>query len=282
MAKTAEVNSLSRYIHVPGIFCDKDPSVPVDLHDRHIQFVTHIKRYSGYVVRNFTAIEEQLPTLLERFTSHVAPGQHFEMGRMPVPLVLYCKAVLIASMCRELFSHFESETFSSDAATFVISHEPSEQFARRMRAREQYNVIMGTDALALRGCDAPFRSWFQGVLHRLKTAWTATEADWTQTFIGSQELEKQVWEVGRQVWALHRLTQSFPLLPRLLRMPFGTIPTSQCCKSHYNEEAADVDVPAEEVDALRPVFTDGLTVFCTVIPGIQLDNFVFQADVLWF
>ena len=65
-------------------------------------------------------------------------------------------------------------------------------------------------------------------------------------------------------------------------MPYGTIPSSESCESHYNEDAADVAVSQEEAAAWKPAFVEGLTVFCTVVPGFQVDHSVKKADVLWF
>ena len=90
-----EMERIFPFVHRLGIFSDKDPSVPPDLFDRHGQVVSRLRMYAGSVARKFDGMTElRFHTYLQRFTSHVAPGQQFAVERMPVPFgdVPQCRA----------------------------------------------------------------------------------------------------------------------------------------------------------------------------------------------
>jgi len=269
-----EIQELRDMIHFPGISNTGDPSQPHDFVDRLELVFVHLKTYSGFVLRGFTARTkagrpEDLIKFFQKATKYAA-NQEYNPEELPIDERLYRKAILIAAMSRALFQHYESDTFDSESLSLPGPCEVAELKKQRWKYRKEYDAIVGTEASQLKEHDA-VATWFRGVIARLKAALVDNDEDWMQIFESTAtESGPQLWEVAKHVWALHKLARTYALLPRIIRFPAFERVNPELCKSFFHGEAG---VKAEAKSEY--------TVFCTVLPGFQLDNNPTSCEVLW-
>jgi len=270
-----EIHGLRDMIHFPGISSTGDPSQPRDFIDRLELVFVHLKTYSGFVMRGFTARTkagrpEDLIKFFQKATKYAA-NQEYNPEELPIDESLYRKAILIAAMSRALFQHYESDTFDSESLSLPGPCEVAELKKQRWKYRKEYDVIVGAVTSQLKETDHAMEAWFRTVMARLKAALVDNDEDWAQIFESTAtESGPQLWEIAKHVWALHKLARTYALLPRIIRFPAFEQVNSELCKSFFHGEAGVKEEAKSEY-----------TVFCTVLPVFQLDNSPTPCEVLW-
>ena len=270
-----EIERLRGMIHFPGISSIYDPSQPRDFHDRVEMVFHHLKTYSGFVMRGFTARAkaghaDDLPKFLQKATKYAA-NQDYDETELPIEMALYRKAILIAAMSRALFQHYESDTFDSESLSLPGPCDIDGLKERRRAYRREYEAVISEPSSRLKEHNHAMHAWFYQVIRRLKAALVDSDKDWAQIFESTAtESGPQLWEVAKHVWALHKLARTYALLPRIIRFPpFETV-NPEWCKSFFHEDAG-----------VNAKSSRDYTVFCTVMPGFQLDNGGEQCELLW-
>ena len=201
----------------------------------------------------------------------------FNLASVSIDSLHLCKGLMLASLTRELFSGFESDSFDSSgtvlpgciydeavAGAFLpnpgvsgtIVYDPKPLM---VRARQLYDETMSQRAEELHVTDIRFGRWRDAVAARLKAVWAGgNEAVWQACF-GS---DSQFAEVCKQTWALHYLVRAFQRRPIIIRQTTNDAFNPTFCRSFFNEVG------------------QGSVIVASLFPGLVVDQAVVQCGVL--
>jgi hypothetical protein len=268
LAKIADLEERLQYVHYAGISSTRDPSNPREFADLFEKLYSLIRTYMGIIMRNVTAsnLQAEFGQLL---ATAAASFGHDEPSL--INPILFRKAILTAVFVRELFNHFENDTFDNESMIKIMPAGLKEEYLNRCTIRKEFDAIMSMTIARVRDDDR-ISTWFRGVISRAKAALKINDMLWYQIFESkSNDTILHLWDIAKFTWALHRLGRTYARVPRILRIrPFDSV-IPDVCKSKYGEENAGEEDFKLSVDDI---------VYCMVFPGYQYDNAIYSCDIV--
>ena len=274
---------VSKQHHTPGTFGDTDPARPETFTEHHDTIKVTVKLYCNYCVTRFNSHSTYLQFILSNLIKHVQPN--VTAAQVGLDDVDFYRALMRASLAKEMFLHFESDTFDATSTTIPAPIDWESQDGRRRNNAAAFKQIMAQTAPDVYSSDYEFKKWLEGLISRLRQAWTLGDETWFREIFNSPEEPKgkggtiaDVFLVNAQkVWALHKLSRAYPLGVQLIRFKAedGVRPeiigpddgkAPKYCINSFNEGSTG---------------TKGTKVAFPVWPGFQLDNFIYPSDVVW-
>jgi hypothetical protein len=271
---------VSKQHHTPGTFGDTDPARPETFTEQHDTIKVTVKLYCNYCVTRFNSNPNFREFILPNLIEHVQPN--VTAAEVGLDDVDFYRALMRASLAKEMFLHFESDTFDATSTNIPAGADWESQDGRRRNNAAAFKQIMAQTAPDVYSSDYEFKKWLEGLISRLRLAWTLGDETWFREIFNSPEEPKNkggtiadVFLVNAQkVWALHKLSRAYPLGVQLIRFNKGEVVRPEIfgpddgkapkyCINSFNEESR------------------GTFVAFPVWPGFQLDNFIYPSDVVW-
>ena len=116
--------------------------------------------------------------------------------------------VFVASFTKELFLHFESESYDDNSTVLPADIDWHTREHRRHQYASQYKSIVSVQGSSLLITDRNFNIWYTALTRRLCTAWAG--GDWNKfnkLFVKSfdPKVEQQLLESAKQVSRMREL-----------------------------------------------------------------------------
>ena len=271
---------VSKQHHTPGTFGDTDPARPETFTEQHDTIKVTVKLYCNYCVTRFNSVDTFRKFILPNLINHVQPNvTAADVGLADVD---FYRALMRASLAKEMFLHFESDTFDATSTNIPATIDWESQDARRRNNAGEFKQIMAQTAPDVYTNDQYFRVWLEGLIWRLKQAWTLGDDTWFLNIFNTPEEPKgkggtiaDVFLVNAQkVWALHKLSRAYPLGVQIIRFAARDNTRPEIFGPH------DSKAPKYCINSFNEGSV-GETVAFPVWPGFQLDNFIYPSDVVW-
>ena len=274
---------VSKQHHTPGTFGDTDPARPETFTEHHDTIKVTVKLYCNYCVTRFNSADAFRSFILPNLINHVQTN--VIAAQVGLDDVDFYRALMRASLAKEMFLHFESDTFDETSTNIPANADWESQDGRRRNNAAAFKQIMAQTAPDVYSNDAEFRTWLEGLVWRLRQAWTLGDETWFKEIFNSPDEPKgkggtiaDVFLVNAQkVWALHKLSRAYPLGVQLIRFKAGDGVRPEILGPDDDGKAPKYCINSfNETPNLK-----GRVVAFPVWPGFQLDNFIYPSDVVW-
>ena len=273
---------VSKQHHTPGTFGDSDPARPETFTEHHDTLKVTVRLYCNYCVTRFNSADAFRSFILPNLINHVQTN--VIAAQVGLDDVDFYRALMRASLAKEMFLHFESDTFDATSTNIPAGADWESQDGRRRNNAAAFKQIMAQTAPDVYSNDAEFRTWLEGLVWRLRQAWTLGDETWFKEIFNSPDEPKGkggtiadvFLENAQKVWALHKLSRAYPLGVQLIRFKAGDGVRPEIIGPD------DGKAPKYCINSFNETSNwKGRVVAFPVWPGFQLDNFIYPSDVVW-
>ena len=204
----------------------------------------------------------------EQINNHLVANMKKNAGELPnINEKTFKVAVLIALFSEILFEYFNNETFGLIPGyywrNFKNNIDGDRKYMHTLREfRNKYDRSIKVHGLSYRDVNDEFKMWSDRIIKKLIIAWSLKKEQ--ENNISNNKL---FWEILKQIWDLHTLSFSLPYTIHIIHFYSDSAVIEELCENKHNLGKLDSD-----------------TVFCTVIPGLKINNIgmVAKCDVICF
>lgn len=234
-----------------------------DIQSKFTNAYSEAKRFANIIMTKFKNKQEELNNFITHVVNHATNNINITTK---INREQFNMAIIMSSLMKIIMTHFESSTFDN-FSTFVIHSTTYTDLIKR--ARDVYLKYAKHDAEKNVKADKSFIGWCDNLQKILRTTW---DLDRFNINIDHGGFDK----ICVLVWIIHKIFHTCPQTLQLIRFAPATLTSSEYVSYEFNNEARDVE--GDFIDIKDP---KSISVYCTVFPGIQVDDIVqFKCDII--